>query len=947
MATTENTFTQGSGDPNTRSFTFPYIKKSDVKVSVAGVDKTEGTGSDQWQWSNATTIQFNTTPATGSAIRIYRATDDSALAATFYAGSSIKSADLNDNFLQNLYTTQEVNNNSWQTGSETIDSSETWAGDNTKVATTGAIDARIDSKIDTALTTDIVGNNQINIQDNHPSSGKITVAITGGSITDAQINSSAAIAGTKISPDFGSQNIATSGTVDGRDVSVDGVKLDGIDAGAKDDQTAAEIRALVESASDSNVFTDADHSKLNAMDANAADDQTAAEIKTLIASSPLDNSHLAADSVRVSEIKDGEITAAKLNAATVVTNSEQASATANDTSFFTTSASDARYFNVSTGDTIKDGDTFPDNDTTIATTAAINDRIIDLVDDVGGFVPIANETSFPNANPDVNNGAGTLVSIKALSSNLTSNGSGVATIANGTVGNSTVTITGLANSTTYAASFGMIVETTTTLNTYTFHRQVPKATEVTTVAGSISNVNTVAGNNANISTVAGATSNISTVAGSITNVNNVGGSISNVNSVASNLSTVNDFAARYRVASSAPSSSLDAGDLYFDTSSNELRVYNGSAWQGGVTATGNLAGLGANTFTGSQSHGDDVKNIFGTGNDLSIFHNGTNSEIDNDTGLLYLKSDGTWITDKEGSDNMAKFVHDAGVQLFFDNTKKFETTSEGVTVSGHLDIDDNNKIKIGTGDDLEIYHDATDNQIKSTNGKVIITTTAGNSDIEITPNGSGNVKLDGLSWPNADGSANQFLKTDGSGALSFAAPGGGAWEVVSSTVLTNGCSQTLDLNGWSSAYQNYRVIMNGINKNGSGCKIYLRFYMDSSHSSTGTGTLKTSDKYEAVRRSKTASTGNNSNSEQYYYELSNDTAHTYWHQAEITIPQVTFSGSSAKACYSDLFFMNASYFETCYYDADDTEFIKGVQLYWASNTTDLTGRVTLLRQKYS
>ena len=42
---------------------------------------------------------------------------------------------------------------------------------------------------------------------------------------------------------------------------------------------------------------------------------------------------------------------------------------------------------------------FPDNDTTIATTAAINDRIIDLVDDVGGFVPIANETSFPTSNP--------------------------------------------------------------------------------------------------------------------------------------------------------------------------------------------------------------------------------------------------------------------------------------------------------------------------------------------------------------------------------------------------------------------------------------------------------------------------------------------------------------------------------------------------------------------
>jgi hypothetical protein len=71
-------------------------------------------------------------------------------------------------------------------------------------------------------------------------------------------------------------NITMSGsqTVDGRDLSVDGAKLDGIEANATADQSAAEIRALVESASDSNVFTDADHSKLNGIEANAKNDQT-------------------------------------------------------------------------------------------------------------------------------------------------------------------------------------------------------------------------------------------------------------------------------------------------------------------------------------------------------------------------------------------------------------------------------------------------------------------------------------------------------------------------------------------------------------------------------------------------------------------------------------------------------------------------------------------------
>ena len=106
MAVTENTYTQQSGDPNTRSFTFPYLKESDVKVTVAGSAKTNGTGSDQWQFANATTVQFNTTPANGSFIRIYRETADTNLSATFYAGSAIKSQDLNDNFTQNLYVTQ-------------------------------------------------------------------------------------------------------------------------------------------------------------------------------------------------------------------------------------------------------------------------------------------------------------------------------------------------------------------------------------------------------------------------------------------------------------------------------------------------------------------------------------------------------------------------------------------------------------------------------------------------------------------------------------------------------------------------------------------------------------------------------------------------------------------------------------------------------------------------
>ena len=64
-------------------------------------------------------------------------------------------------------------------------------------------------------------------------------------------------------------NITVSGTVDGRDIASDGTKLNTIETGATADQTNAEIRTAVEAATNSNVFTDADHTKLNAIAASA------------------------------------------------------------------------------------------------------------------------------------------------------------------------------------------------------------------------------------------------------------------------------------------------------------------------------------------------------------------------------------------------------------------------------------------------------------------------------------------------------------------------------------------------------------------------------------------------------------------------------------------------------------------------------------------------------
>ena len=82
-------------------------------------------------------------------------------------------------------------------------------------------------------------------------------------------------------------------------------KLDGIEANATQDQTASEIRALVESASDSNVFTDADHSKLNAIEAGATADQTDAEIRTAVENATDSNVFTDADHTKLNGISAG------------------------------------------------------------------------------------------------------------------------------------------------------------------------------------------------------------------------------------------------------------------------------------------------------------------------------------------------------------------------------------------------------------------------------------------------------------------------------------------------------------------------------------------------------------------------------------------------------------------------------------------------------------------
>ncbi len=77
------------------------------------------------------------------------------------------------------------------------------------------------------------------------------------------------------------------------------------------------------------------------------------------------------------------------------------------------------------------------------------------------------------------------------------------------------------------------------------------------------------------------------------------------------------------------------------------------------------------------------------------------------------------------------------------------------------------------------------NTNSGTDSGTITIVDAANGNITITPNGSGNIVLDGLTFPNADGSADTFLKTNGSGTLSFAEVSGGtSWQAVKTSTFT-------------------------------------------------------------------------------------------------------------------------------------------------------------------
>jgi hypothetical protein len=357
----------------------------------------------------------------------------------------------------------------------------------------------------------------------------------------------------------------------------DHTKLNGIEASATADQTAAEIRTLIESASDSNVFTDADHTKLNGIEASATADQTAAEIRTLVESATDSNVFTDADHTKLNGIEasaTADQTASEIKtliasspldsshlAADSVTTSEIADAelttlagmqsgTASKLADSTALTADLADLNQLDGLTKQT--TISDSDASFPTSGAVVDYVAAQIAPIGGLEVIATDAAFPNTQP----AAGVVISI-ADAGGLVVNGSGVSTTGR-TVGGSTVTINNFAsnfNSSTVDAGVAVMVSSTGSGQIYNYHKATLKEADLLNLSNDI-----------------------------------------------------NDFAARYRVFAGEPSSNNDEGDLVYDTNADKMKVYDSStsAWKE-VTSTGDFkflflcpaGGTGSPTINGS------------------------------------------------------------------------------------------------------------------------------------------------------------------------------------------------------------------------------------------------------------------------------------------------------------------------------------------------------------
>ena len=172
-----------------------------------------------------------------------------------------------------------------------------------------------------------------------------------------------------------------------------------------------------------------------------------------------------------------------------------------------------------------------------------------------------------------------------------------------------------------------------------------------------------------------------------------------------------------------------------------------------INSSGNLTVSGHITASGTNNIyvGDNGKFTAGGGDDLQIYHDGTNSHIYNNTGYttlrtaanngyLYLHGDNVHLRGQTANETLLTAVLNGAVTLYHDNTAKLTTTSTGVEITGTLDVDvisnasgsvhlndtlyfqDNSKAVFGDSSDLQLYHDGTHSYIVNATNSLYLRT---------------------------------------------------------------------------------------------------------------------------------------------------------------------------------------------------------------------------------
>lgn len=257
--------------------------------------------------------------------------------------------------------------------------------------------------------------------------------------------------------------------------------------------------------------------------------------------------------------------------------------------------------------------------TNINTVATNITNINTVATNIADIVTVANDlneavseietvaSDLQEATPEIDTVAGSITNVNTVGNNIAN----VNTV--GGISANVTTVAGISSNVTTVAGDSSDIQTVASIST-----------EVGQVGPIAANVTTVAGISGNVTTVAGISSNVTSVAGIASDVTSVAGIASNVTTVASNITDVNTFANQYRIGSSDPSTSLDEGDLFYNSTSNELKYYNGSAWVAIVADTDVKTKVSANDTTAGFLNG---KLVAGTNVTFTETNDGGNETL--------------------------------------------------------------------------------------------------------------------------------------------------------------------------------------------------------------------------------------------------------------------------------------------------------------------------------